>query len=101
MPLSVGDKLGPYEIVAPLGEGGIMITGASGAGIESGSPRVRQNRDPVPKFAVHAANSHQRLLNQARRALERVIRRSLALEIGIPEAPIRAILVVARTVFGE
>src|SRR6516225_3662498 len=23
MPLSVGDKLGPYEIVAPLGEGGM------------------------------------------------------------------------------
>jgi len=44
MPLSVGDKLGPYEIIAPIGKGGM------GEVWKARDPRV--GRDAAPLLVI-------------------------------------------------
>src|SRR5947208_17060139 len=55
MPLSVGDKLGPYEILAPIGKGGM------GEVYKASDPRL--NRDVAIK--VSAAQFSERFQREA------------------------------------
>src|SRR6202171_2758581 len=56
MPLSVGDKLGPYEILAPIGKGGV------GEGYRARDPRL--NRDVAIKSS--AAQFSERFEREAK-----------------------------------